>query len=255
MQSALLHSQRNSPSSLPNSLRSSKIRSFTARMSTEWRVVSCWFKVPLRRRGGFLLQCRKLCPRALDNPLQVRQEVSIHRIRARVEGLECLLSSSDQDREQGLLLAVSPRLDPRRVPAYAAAEPSARALTGQQGSHGFGTLYGEDRLICGLQDSFPRCAERRFLNLCPPAHEDFDESGFGLRRRIWRGGCLYPTSFRQTLLRGGRPRLSEARRPPCPACREKNSAPQGKCGRFDLAEGRRRARVRGGPRRSIRMNA
>jgi hypothetical protein len=74
MQFALLHSQRNSPSSLPNSLRSSKIRSFTARMSTEWRDVSCWFKVPLRRRGVFLLQGRKLFPRALDNPLQVRQE-------------------------------------------------------------------------------------------------------------------------------------------------------------------------------------
>jgi hypothetical protein len=116
MQFALLHSHRNSPSSLPNSLRTSKIRSFTARMSTEWRDGSCWFTVPLGGRGGFLLQGRKLFSRALDNPLQVRQEVSIHGIPTRVEGLDCLLPRSDQDREQGLLLAVIARLDPRRLP-------------------------------------------------------------------------------------------------------------------------------------------
>jgi hypothetical protein len=140
MQFALLHSQRNSPSSLPNSLRTPKIRSFTARMSTEWRDVSCSFTVPLGVRRGFLRQSRELFPRALDNPLQVCQEVSIHGIPARVEGLGCLLPRGDQDREQGLLLAVSPRLDPRRLPAYAAAEPSlapckTEAEAGEQLGH------------------------------------------------------------------------------------------------------------------------
>jgi hypothetical protein len=103
-------------------------------MSTEWRDASCWFTVPLGGRGGFRLQGRKFFSRTLDDPLEVRQEVSVHGIPARVEGLDCLFPRSDQDRQQGLLLGVIPTLDPRRLPAYPAAKRSARAGGSENGS-------------------------------------------------------------------------------------------------------------------------
>ena len=62
-------------------------------------------------------QRHKFVPRALDNPLQVGQKVSVHGIRTRLEGFDCLLSRGDQDREQGLFLVVDLTFDLAYLPA------------------------------------------------------------------------------------------------------------------------------------------
>jgi hypothetical protein len=71
---------------------------------------------------------------------------------------------------------------------------------------------GENRLIYRLQESFPRSAKGRSFNLCPPAGKDLNKSGrFGFCGLMSRGGCIYPTLFRQTLLGGLRLPTSPAK--------------------------------------------
>jgi hypothetical protein len=77
---------------------------------------------PLGGRGAFLRQRRKFFPRALDNPLQVGQKVSVHRIRTRLEGFDCLFTAGDQDSEQSDFLLISAMFDLAYLPRYTAAE-------------------------------------------------------------------------------------------------------------------------------------
>lgn len=75
-----------------------------------------------------LLQSHEFIPRALDDPLKLRQKVCVHRVVACLEGFNCLLAAGDKDRKQGYFLSVRPRLDLTSLPRYAAAKTTARAL-------------------------------------------------------------------------------------------------------------------------------
>jgi hypothetical protein len=75
-----------------------------------------------------LPQSQKFSPRALDNPLKLRQKVVVHRVVARLESFNRLLAAGNQDGEQGYFLSVGSRLDLANLPRYAATETVSRAL-------------------------------------------------------------------------------------------------------------------------------
>jgi len=80
----------------------------------------------LRGLGVRLPQCHEFVPRPLDNPLKISQKVHVHGIITRLKSLDRLLAAGDEDREQGYLLPVGPRLHRLTLPRYAAAKtPSA----------------------------------------------------------------------------------------------------------------------------------
>jgi hypothetical protein len=70
----------------------------------------------LRGLGVRLPQCHEFPPRPLDNPLKIGQKLAVDWVIAHLEGLDRLLSAGDEDREQGHLLLVGPRLHRLTLP-------------------------------------------------------------------------------------------------------------------------------------------
>jgi hypothetical protein len=121
MQPSSLHSRTNSPSSLPSSLKISKTRSFTKRISCGWQRHAGFPPFLDSRASGLrglavlLSESRQFYPRAPDNPFQLDKEVGVHWIGTRLEGFDRLLARSDQDREQRLRSVLCARFDWRRL--------------------------------------------------------------------------------------------------------------------------------------------
>jgi hypothetical protein len=68
------------------------------------------------RRRRLAKQGGQFLPRAVNDPLQVDNEVGVYRVIARVEGLDCLLTASDENREQRDFSFVRASFDSRVLP-------------------------------------------------------------------------------------------------------------------------------------------